>query len=459
MCIKIGGWVRQQIGYGINGNLTNGAYGRPTSTPAQRKTSRCVAAVTSPRMLATRPNTARFAATSRSVSRRAGRPTRRPVPTSRPAPPGWSANRALHPVGRLHLRSVAVVLRLLLRPGDVVLRRQHQPVGRHRRRRQGCDGVHRAVRQRPLGHVVHRRSAQCRRDTRPPAAGFRPRPRVRLRRQRGEEYPDVVANLRVDQPWGAAQIMGALHDASGQYVTGANNNGSPSATDTVGWAVGAGIKLFAPMIGQGDYLQAEVNYTEGAEGYINAVAGMFSKYNGGVGGSYGFGISSDNVIDATGGNHLTTAWGVNAAYEHFWNKHWQTSIYGGYSATKLRRRCQRDVVHSRGSVMAPAVATTTGRSGTSVPAPSGTSTRRPPWVSTSCTSISTLQTRGAVDCCGRERLRSWAALAPSPTRALGWVSSASIVTSIPDRLIKVKFARQRAPGGKLPGFFFFTTTD
>ena len=40
----------------------------------------------------------------------------------------------------------------------------------------------------------------------------------------------------------------------------------------MGWAVGAGIKLFAPMIGQGDYVQAEVNYTEGADGYINAVA-------------------------------------------------------------------------------------------------------------------------------------------------------------------------------------------
>ena len=25
MCLKVGGWVRQQIGYGINGNLTNGA--------------------------------------------------------------------------------------------------------------------------------------------------------------------------------------------------------------------------------------------------------------------------------------------------------------------------------------------------------------------------------------------------------------------------------------------------
>ncbi len=32
--------------------------------------------------------------------------------------------------------------------------------------------------------------------------------------------------------------------------------------------VGAGLKLNAPMIGQGDFLQAQVNYTEGALKYI-----------------------------------------------------------------------------------------------------------------------------------------------------------------------------------------------
>src|SRR5262249_50222380 len=29
---------------------------------------------------------------------------------------------------------------------------------------------------------------------------------------------------------------------------------------------------------------------------------------------------------------LTTAWNVNAAYEHFWNPRWRTSVYGGYAA-------------------------------------------------------------------------------------------------------------------------------
>ena len=31
------------------------------------------------------------------------------------------------------------------------------------------------------------------------------------------------------------------------------------------------------------------------------------------------------------GVELTTAWNVNAAYEHFWNPRWRTSLYGGYA--------------------------------------------------------------------------------------------------------------------------------
>ena len=33
----------------------------------------------------------------------------------------------------------------------------------------------------------------------------------------GFQAPDIVANLRVDQAWGSAQIMGALHDVNATY--------------------------------------------------------------------------------------------------------------------------------------------------------------------------------------------------------------------------------------------------
>jgi Porin subfamily len=160
--------------------------------------------------------------------------------------------------------------------------------------------------------------------------------------QEGEKWPDIVGNIRLDAPWGGAQIMGAIHDASGQYYTSIVNSSTTDSghpANTVGWAVGAGIKILTPMIGAGDYFQAEVNYANGASGYVNAVTGLYARYQGGVGGNYGFGVMSDGVYGGTlasGTNtsvQLTTAWGVNAAYEHFWSKSWQTSVYGGYIAT------------------------------------------------------------------------------------------------------------------------------
>ena len=84
------------------------------------------------------------------------------------------------------------------------------------------------------------------------------------------------------------------------------------------------------MIGAGDYLQAQVNYSQGALAYLNAVGGTYFKFNNSNSG-LGLGITSDSVYGTIGTNvELTTGWNVNAAYEHFWSKAYQTSVYGGY---------------------------------------------------------------------------------------------------------------------------------
>jgi hypothetical protein len=155
----------------------------------------------------------------------------------------------------------------------------------------------------------------------------------------GFQMPDVVANLRVDQAWGSAQIMGALHQVNANYY--ANGaipvNGHPD--DRLGFVLGAGIKLNAPMIGQGDFFQAQVNYTEGALRYIFQTPN--TNWGKVQGSTEGFGVLSDAVyggilgttgIGAATDLELTTAWNVNAAYEHFWNPRWRTSLYGGYAA-------------------------------------------------------------------------------------------------------------------------------
>jgi hypothetical protein len=163
------------------------------------------------------------------------------------------------------------------------------------------------------------------------------------------QWPDIVANLRVDQAWGSAQIMGAIHDVAATYYGAGTNDVVGHPTDEIGWAVGAGIKLLTPMIGAGDYFQAQVNYTQGARKYVDfSYNNMYSLFNGG---NYGIGIGSDGVFAGTNAGNgtsieLTTAWGVNAAYEHFWSKQWQTSVYGAYTATTYNANANAYLCHA-----------------------------------------------------------------------------------------------------------------
>jgi len=136
----------------------------------------------------------------------------------------------------------------------------------------------------------------------------------------GFQAPDIVANIRVDQAWGSAQIMGAVHQVNSlSYRVSAPSTGHPD--DKLGFALGAGIKLNVPMIGPGDFLQAQVNYTQGALRYVfqtpNTNWGKVEGQN------EGFGVLSDAVygglLSTATDLELTTAWNINAAYEHFWN--------------------------------------------------------------------------------------------------------------------------------------------
>ena len=149
----------------------------------------------------------------------------------------------------------------------------------------------------------------------------------------GFQAPDIVGNLRVDQAWGSAQIMAAGHEVNAGYYGATPSSGGPD--NKWGFAVGGGIKLNAPFIGQGDYFQAQVTYAEGALKYIfqtpNSNWGYVSSN------SIGFGVLADAVYGGTlaGANatglNLSSAWGLNAAYEHFWSPRWRTSLYGGYA--------------------------------------------------------------------------------------------------------------------------------
>ena len=160
----------------------------------------------------------------------------------------------------------------------------------------------------------------------------------------GLQVPDIVGNIRLDQTWGSAQIMAAAHEVNAQYfneIAGNTNQFLGHPGDKWGWVVGAGLRLNFPMVAQGDFFQTQMNYTQGAVRYL-AQADNASNFQIERGNTYGFGVMSDcvwaTVTDAPTaigtGCQLTTAWSVNASYEHYWTPQFHESFIGGYLAVR-----------------------------------------------------------------------------------------------------------------------------
>ena len=183
----------------------------------------------------------------------------------------------------------------------------------------------------------------------------------------GFQSPDIVANLRVDQAWGSAQIMGALHQVSTPYY-GFNTvqlfdaNGHPG--DEWGFAIGGGLKLNAPMIGHGDYFQIQADYTQGALGYVFSPQISDFNWYARRGQNAGYGVLTDAVFGGTlqqgnaTGLFLTSAWGVNGSYEHHWNPSWKTSVYGGYAEVSYGTQANAMLCSSQGGGNGTGVGTT-----------------------------------------------------------------------------------------------------
>ena len=145
---------------------------------------------------------------------------------------------------------------------------------------------------------------------------------------KGQQAPDVVGALRIDQAWGYAQVSAALHDASGGYYGAANStlNGHPS--DKFGWAISGGFTLNDILGFKGDQFGMQVAYSQGAAGYVTRATGAWQMY--GSGNNAGFGWVTDSIYDTGTAVELTTVWGINGYVQHLWSPRWRTSVYGGY---------------------------------------------------------------------------------------------------------------------------------
>ncbi|MDQ0314793.1 porin [Amorphus orientalis] len=86
----------------------------------------------------------------------------------------------------------------------------------------------------------------------------------------GTKYPDLVANLRVDQGWGSAQLMGAMHQVWPGY------RAEGTASSKIGFAAGGGVLVNLPF-GMNTALNLTGTYANGASSYAStSTTGFFS---------------------------------------------------------------------------------------------------------------------------------------------------------------------------------------
>jgi porin-like protein len=137
----------------------------------------------------------------------------------------------------------------------------------------------------------------------------------------GMTAPDFVANVRVDQSWGSAQISGALHQvhvfensvAPGLLV----GVGTAPTQDIWGYAFGGGVSFNLPSFGAGDKLAIQADYSKNATLYSGLPDGMWdgTPNDNGLAPNFGdtyFAAASPTVF----GFATPTAWSVGATFEH-----------------------------------------------------------------------------------------------------------------------------------------------
>lgn len=155
----------------------------------------------------------------------------------------------------------------------------------------------------------------------------------------GEQAPDIVANLRLDQAWGSAQLSGALHQVRvAQDYWGL---GYDSSSDQWGWAIGGTLEFNLPMLAKGDAFFVTASYTDGALNYAGLSGSSQSSTTtlGRVNSSMTSGAFyrlADAVYNVWTGDYDTaSAWSIAGQFRHYWTPGLRSAIYAGYSSVDM----------------------------------------------------------------------------------------------------------------------------
>jgi hypothetical protein len=146
----------------------------------------------------------------------------------------------------------------------------------------------------------------------------------------GQTAPDIVANVRVDQAWGSAQISAALHQLRVNQAASVAGIG-----DAWGWAVLGGIEIKLPSLAPGDSIVIQGVYANGAVEYTGlSTSPLASAAFIGIRDSLTSGAVSqvyDGVV-AAGATSITKskAWSANVMFRHFWAPNLRSALWFGY---------------------------------------------------------------------------------------------------------------------------------
>lgn len=153
--------------------------------------------------------------------------------------------------------------------------------------------------------------------------------------------PDFVGALRLDQAWGSAQIMGAVHEialgnTAGGTIVPNVGPGGPLVNrrfdqTVIGYGIGGGVKLNLPQLAPGDQLWLQVAYSDGA----NAYTGLANPHGAELiassatrGGTYG---QIDAALTQAGRLVTTEVYSANLALLHYWSPEVRSALFGSWA--------------------------------------------------------------------------------------------------------------------------------
>jgi hypothetical protein len=160
----------------------------------------------------------------------------------------------------------------------------------------------------------------------------------------GEVWPDPFISLRTDQAWGYGALIGGMRNVNAPYTGDSSALGSPSLSglnaclqpgtigcgrvnDRAGFFMGLGGEVKVPIFGAGDRIGAGVRFSQGGS------SGFGGGLNSPAPDLFGAGstLAPGRMPDSGSGLELTSAWSVQAGYDHQWSPSLNTSLFAAYS--------------------------------------------------------------------------------------------------------------------------------